>query len=541
MTSEPGPHRRRRRRMLRIGAIGALLGLFRPARRAYAANGDPMIVGEANEATQTTALVGDDPFAALHLWNKATRGLALEAIGDAGGAGATANGGSNAGSGPGGIGLLTFGGNHVLGESGVGLKATGGDSVTNVGGYGGEIFGFESSAGPCGDGVVAVGGFSSSGFGGHGARARGQDAVSGEAGAGVIATGGDSGHPDGTPAAGVVAYGGMSSSQPAPHPGGFGVVAGQGAAGTTDSASEPGLRGENTGKGPGVVGDGLSPGVGPGVGGHSQNAPGGYFQSQGIWGAIGLSTGGPGVQGFSQTKQGIAGTAPAATGLIASSVDDLGVRGTSSSGTGGYPHTTGAKDQFAAHANNIKAAGGPVDDAPIGVLVDGDWIVQNGIKSAAVPTSKGLTLLYAVEGPVAMFEDVGTVPLVGGRARVELDPLFLETIETGEYFVFASPRGETAGVYVAGQDARGFELREQQGGSSNVEVSYRVVARRKGLPAGHRLAQLRPIGAPTLELRRTPPPSGLPFPPVAVPPPPARPAADARPKRPAPEGLTRGR
>jgi hypothetical protein len=157
------------------------------------------------------------------------------------------------------------------------------------------------------------------------------------------------------------------------------------------------------------------------------------------------------------------------------------------------------------------------------------------MKCAAMPTSTGLRLLYAVEGPVALLEDLGSVHLVAGRARVELDPLFAETIELGDYSVFVSPRGETAGVYVASQDTRGFELREQQGGTSTLDVSYRVVARRKGLRADHRLAIARPFTPPP---RPAPPrilrPRGLPLSPVHVPPRPTEPAASARPTRPVP-------
>lgn len=57
-----------------------------------------------------------------------------------------------------------------------------------------------------------------------------------------------------------------------------------------------------------------------------------------------------------------------------------------------------------------------------------------------------------------MFEDVGTVWLTAGRARVDLDPNVAQKIDTSELIVFLSPRGETAGVYVVSQDAPGLRL-----------------------------------------------------------------------------------
>jgi hypothetical protein len=104
-----------------------------------------------------------------------------------------------------------------------------------------------------------------------------------------------------------------------------------------------------------------------------------------------------------------------------------------------------------------------------------------------------------------MFEDVGTVRLTSGRGRVELDPIFLETIEPGDYFVFLTPRGETPGVYVAIQDGRGFEVREQQGGTSTLDVSYRVTARRRGLASDHRLAGFPAFGRPAARPARARP------------------------------------
>lgn len=58
------------------------------------------------------------------------------------------------------------------------------------------------------------------------------------------------------------------------------------------------------------------------------------------------------------------------------------------------------------------------------------------------------------------------------------------------------------GLYVAAQDARGFEIRAQGGGTASLDVSYRVVAQRKGLAPAHRLATLPEEASPEKVLER---------------------------------------
>jgi hypothetical protein len=519
------PGRRRagppRRALLGLGTIGALLALLRPTRPVAAGFGDPLRAGILNTAPVRTRLRCWTEQAGLHIQSKFHQGSALRARGSQpGGAGVVALGGSHA-DGAAGVGMTSVGGESVNGAGGEGLRAQGGDSQSSTGGIGAEIFGFDSGAESCGRGVIAFGGAGGADQGGAGVSGQGGAGGTGDGGPGIIAVGGHANREDGGPAAGLVAYGGEPSDSDPSGVGGYGVVGTGGVMGHVEHGVA-GLRGENTGTGPGLVGDGLKDGVG--VRGLSESAAGGSFEG-GVAGAIGLSAAGPGAQGFSKTGPGVGGGA-----LAGSSVGGVGIVGTSASGHGGLVQAN-AKDQFACQVVNIGAGSNP--DA-LGVLVNGDWVVQNATKSAAVPTSRGLVLLYAVEGPVALLEDVGIARLVSGRARVELDPLFAETIETDDYHVFTSPHGDSLGVYVASQDARGFELREQQGGTSAFEVSYRVVAKRTGLRSGHRLATLPRFPAPPPpELPRGRPAARAPLPPVAVPPRPKRPAPSQRPRPPA--------
>jgi hypothetical protein len=79
-------------------------------------------------------------------------------------------------------------------------------------------------------------------------------------------------------------------------------------------------------------------------------------------------------------------------------------------------------------------------------------------------------------------EDFGEARLHSGRARIELDPLFLEAVTVDDRHplkVFVELGGDCAGVYVS-KGTTGFDVVELGGGLSSVPFDYRVVARRRG-------------------------------------------------------------
>ncbi len=94
--------------------------------------------------------------------------------------------------------------------------------------------------------------------------------------------------------------------------------------------------------------------------------------------------------------------------------------------------------------------------------------------------SYGRVKMYAVESTENWFDDFGSARLASGRARVELDPLFAETVNTtAGYHVFLTPLGDCA-LYVADKDIAGFEVRALGGVECSVDFDYRIVARRAG-------------------------------------------------------------
>lgn len=132
-----------------------------------------------------------------------------------------------------------------------------------------------------------------------------------------------------------------------------------------------------------------------------------------------------------------------------------------------------------------EAAGG----SGAAVYAAGD-LVASGNKSAVLRTSRGHRLMSVIESPEVWFEDFGEGQLVNGRAHVELDPLFLETVTINAEHpmkVFIQLRDDCRGTYVKASTT-GFDVFELQGGTSNASFSYRVVAKRKGYE-GQRLEE----------------------------------------------------
>ncbi|MHC4695094.1 MAG: hypothetical protein ACYS67_20370, partial [Planctomycetota bacterium] len=115
------------------------------------------------------------------------------------------------------------------------------------------------------------------------------------------------------------------------------------------------------------------------------------------------------------------------------------------------------------------------------IYANGDF-AASGTKSAVMRTSRGTTLMYAVESAEVWFEDFGEGRLINGQAHIELDPLFLEmvTINSNQPMkVFIQLNDDCNGTYVK-TSLTGFEVFELNQGVSEASFTYRVVAKRKG-------------------------------------------------------------
>jgi hypothetical protein len=100
-----------------------------------------------------------------------------------------------------------------------------------------------------------------------------------------------------------------------------------------------------------------------------------------------------------------------------------------------------------------------------------------GTKSAIVETKDfGERKLYCMESPTVRFYDEGKAMLKNGIARIELDPVFVQTIE-GELLVHITPEGPTP-LYVAEKGSNYFVVKSING--SDVPFVWQVSAFRKG-------------------------------------------------------------
>jgi hypothetical protein len=245
--------------------------------------------------------------------------------------------------------------------------------------------------------------------------------------------------------------------------------------------------------GTGVFGNAFGPGGGVGVRGNAAgNGTGvtGYVDGagNGVWGEV------------ADTGFGVVGKAPdGGTGILGETAGGgTGVWGEApgSAGAGVIGNAPGGGTGVKGQADG--AGSGVVGSAPStgwagvfwgNVFISGDLSTQ-GAKSAVLRHSDGsLRRVYALESPQSWFEDLGRAEVVDGQARVELDNEFATMVKTDDYHVFLTPEGETQGLYVSARTPDGFEVREQQGGTSSLTFSYRVVAKRGDIEA-ERLQQI---------------------------------------------------
>ena len=143
----------------------------------------------------------------------------------------------------------------------------------------------------------------------------------------------------------------------------------------------------------------------------------------------------------------------------------------------GYPNYSNyQKDQYVAHteiALNAEAVFMMTDQCG----VSGDFNVT-GKKNAIVPTSQGMAAINAYETAEYYFGDIGKSKTdKNGQVLIQLDPLFLETVNTSiPYHVFVSPYGN-ANVWVEQMDQNSFLVKSSK---PFIEFSWETKAKRKG-------------------------------------------------------------
>jgi len=227
----------------------------------------------------------------------------------------------------------------------------------------------------------------------------------------------------------------------------------------------------------------------PGTAGASLNNIGVYGQTEEgirapgfIAGVYGTGNTRPGVVGFSKTGNGVVGLSETSSAAVVGfSTGNIGVVGM----------TNNADSLAGLFVGNVRVNGALTAD----------------VKNAVVPFPDGTQrVLHCMESPEHWFEDFGAAKLEAGRTIVKLDADFAKVVELKEYHVFVTPEDDCRGLCVRNKTATSFEVRELQGGTSNVAFSYRIVARRKDIKAHKRFDK---ITLPPPEATRIPrPPTG---------------------------------
>jgi hypothetical protein len=263
-------------------------------------------------------------------------------------------------------------------------------------------------------------------------------------------------------AAGAAGVWGCVSTAPSSADGVLGTTNGSGAGvkGTNYASDGYGVYGHNTSQYGGVGVYGVTDSsTGYGVKGTAPGGASGVYGScsgygNGVYGYN--STNGPGVRGYSIASNGVWGETSSYNPI------DAGVYGkANNAGYGVYSY------------GNFGSSGH--------AYISGNLYVS-GSKSAVIATSEGNKKVYSQESPEVWFEDFGEGKLQGGKASIELAPLFLETVtidEKNPLKVFIQLNEDCNGVYVQ-RRATGFDVKELKNGTSQAQFTYRVVAKRKG-------------------------------------------------------------
>ena len=336
-----------------------------------------------------------------------------------------------------------------------GMGNRGGTGVVGFGGFmdrAGRNFGAAGVVGVAGD--VAVGRRGGTGVVGHGSAGSNNTG-----GTGVLGFGGAGG---GRSADGVGVFGQSNTAQ-----GVFGQSnTSEGVVGVTAASASSAVFGFHSSTSTiaaGVFGRCDSP-AGAGVGGYNVN--------------------GDGVAGFSDTGIAVTGRTGGMIGVYGVG-PDIGIEG-EGGGVGLLGFSSTGHGVIGIAPTRGKFAGSFSGD----VQVTGTLTVFSGVKSAAVRTGKNeYRRLYTMESPESWFEDFGEAALRGGRATVRIPADFAPLVRTGNYHVFITPYGDCGGLFVANRSGMQFEVRELNGGKSNVRFSYRIIAKRKDI-AGKRLEKL---------------------------------------------------
>lgn len=151
--------------------------------------------------------------------------------------------------------------------------------------------------------------------------------------------------------------------------------------------------------------------------------------------------------------------------------------GTSAYGLTDDKYDSGKRPNGSYLLDGIQIEGHHLNVNTVITALNGDLVV-GGAKNAVVPTSQGMAAINAYETAEYYFGDIGKSKTdKNGQVLIQLDPFFLETINTSvPYHVFVSPYGN-ATVWVEQMDKNSFLVKSSK---PNIEFSWEIKAKRLG-------------------------------------------------------------
>ena len=163
---------------------------------------------------------------------------------------------------------------------------------------------------------------------------------------------------------------------------------------------------------------------------------------------------------------------------------------------GGYftSSTTGTGKDSQANINSGIAAWGDLFGADIhgkvyGTYTEGEnyamysngTVFKNDLDVHLQKTGTQNTVLYTHVSTDATIQTSGFASLANGESSISFDPSFSAAVSGNEPIVVTvTPTGNSNGVYLSQVTKNGFKVAENNGGKSNVTVSYIAIGKRAG-------------------------------------------------------------
>lgn len=151
--------------------------------------------------------------------------------------------------------------------------------------------------------------------------------------------------------------------------------------------------------------------------------------------------------------------------------------GTSAYGLTDDKYDSGKRPNGSYLLDGIQIEGHHLNVNTVITSINGDLTV-GGSKNAVVPSSKGMIAINAYETAEYYFGDIGKAKTdKNGQVLIQIDPLFLEAVNTSvPYHVFVSPYGN-ANVWVEQMDRNSFLVKSDK---PFIDFSWEIKAKRKG-------------------------------------------------------------